>query len=133
MTTDTAPQQVTDAPEFVEVDPASLILGVNVRSNVRLDRAFVSSIRERGVLEPIVAYRNDQGGLVVKYGQRRTLGAIEALRPTVPVVVVATADEADRVIDQYSENEHPHGTHGRREGGHLPAARSVRTQRRTDR
>jgi ParB family chromosome partitioning protein len=80
-------------------------VGANVRRDVRLDKGFVASIRERRVLEPIVCSRNGEGALVVKYGQRGPL-ALEAGRPTVPVVVVASAEEQDRVIDQYPENTH---------------------------
>jgi len=49
----------------IEVDPAKLFLGPNVRPAVRLNKSFVASIRERGVLEPVVTYRGDDGTLVV--------------------------------------------------------------------
>lgn len=90
----------------VEVDPASLVIGANVRLDARLDASLVASIRERGVLEPIVAHRDDEGRLVVLMGQRRTLASIEAERATVPVVVVPKPDEGARLIDQMAENDH---------------------------
>lgn len=71
-------------PELVHVDPATLIVSANVRAEVHLDKPFIASIRDQGVLVPIVARRrNDQ--LQVVLGQRRTLGAVEAGRALVPV------------------------------------------------
>lgn len=90
----------------VEVDPGTLIVGANVRLDARLDSALIDSIRERGVLEPIVAYRDDEGRLVVLMGQRRTLASIQAERKSVPVVVVPKPDEDARLIDQMAENDH---------------------------
>lgn len=92
--------------ELVDVNPAKLIVGVNVRAEARLAPEFVDSIRERGVLEPIVAYRGPTGQLVVLYGQRRTLAAVEAGRPSVPVMVVPQPVEEDRLVDQLGENDH---------------------------
>ena len=43
--------------ELVEVDPGTLIVGANVRLDPNVDKQLVASIRERGVLQPIVAYR----------------------------------------------------------------------------
>lgn len=94
---------------LVEADPRGLIVGANVRLDPRLDQGFIDSIRERGVLQPIVAYHGDDGELVVLRGQRRTLAAIAADRATVPVVVYDRPDEADRLVDQLSENDHRTG------------------------
>ncbi|GEL25064.1 hypothetical protein PSU4_40180 [Pseudonocardia sulfidoxydans NBRC 16205] len=71
--------------ELVVVDPATLIFAANVRVDARLDAGFVNSVREQGVLQPIVAHRDSEGGLVVRFGHRRTLAAIEAGRAQVPV------------------------------------------------
>src|SRR3954470_24240900 len=94
---------------FVHIDPRDLVVGANVRLDARLDSDFVDSIRERGVLQAITAYRDDEQHLVVLYGQRRTLGAIEAGRDTVPVMIVARPDEPDRLGDQVVENDHRAG------------------------
>ncbi|MGC4886654.1 ParB/RepB/Spo0J family partition protein [Micromonospora sp. DT227] len=106
--------QPAPAPEeqdtaFVEVEPSTLIVGANVRLDARLDTEFVDSIRERGVRVPIVAHRNSLDQLVVLYGQRRTVAAVQTGRPTVPVVVIAEPGEADRLIDQLAENHHRAG------------------------
>ncbi len=108
----TAPVEPAPA-ELIHADPADLVVGANVRLDPRLDADFVASIRERGVLEPIVAYREGDGDgdgrLVVLRGQRRTVGALQAGRPTVPVVVIPKPDDVDRVVDQLIENDHRAG------------------------
>ncbi len=58
------------------VDPATLLVDVNVRHDARVDKDFVASIREHGVLVPIVAVRTSEGALRVRYGHRRTLAVI---------------------------------------------------------
>ena len=93
------------------VDPATLLVDRNVRQDARLDREFLASIRDLGVLVPIVVVRVADGSLRVRYGHRRTLAAIEAGHANVAVVVVADeatddATEVDRLVGAYAENEH---------------------------
>lgn len=69
---------ITEAAELLHVDPASLTIGTNVRVDTRPDaKEFAKSIHERGVLEVITAYRDDDGSLVVHRGQRRTVVATQ--------------------------------------------------------
>ena len=93
-------------PSLVFADPGELVIGENVRGDARLDKEFIASIRERGVLEPIVAYRDGDGHLVVLRGKRRTMTAVEVGQSRVPVMVVAPPAESDRVVDQVAENDH---------------------------
>jgi ParB family chromosome partitioning protein len=104
------------AAELAMLDPATLLTDHNIRPP-RTDDAFrdlVASIREHGVLVPIVATRDHQG-VRVRYGHRRALAAVEAGRDTVPVVVYtgaltdATAAEIDRILGQHAENTHRTG------------------------
>lgn len=95
--------------EVVHVDPATLLIGTNVRTDVRADaKEFARSIKQRGVLEVITAYRDDDSNLVVLRGQRRAVVAAEVGTPTgtVPVRVEPTPDDMDRIIDQMTENLH---------------------------
>jgi len=92
--------------ECVDVDPTTLIIGDNVRAAAHLDRQFLASLREFGVMDPIHVTRDQDGTLTVKRGQRRTLGAVKAGLATVPVLVVdGDDDEADRITKQWHENE----------------------------
>lgn len=97
-----------NAPELRLVDPASLVIGTNVREAVALDKSFVASIRTHGVMQPIVAIEDEDGQLVVRMGQRRTLAAAEVGLGAIPVMVIAAAhaDEAERIVAQMAENDH---------------------------
>lgn len=97
------------ASTLTHLDPATLIVGVNVRLDARLDKRFIASVRERGVLEPVIAYTDDEGQHVVLRGQRRTLAAVQTGRETVPVLLVERPGDVDRIIDQVAENDHRAG------------------------
>ena len=99
------------AVERVELDPRTLLLDVNVRQDPRLDKDFLASIKDLGVLMPIVAVRTANGDVRVRFGHRRTLAAIEVGLPSVPVDIVGDessddASQIDRIVSQYAENEH---------------------------
>lgn len=93
---------------FVYLDPGVIVLGTNVRTDLRADKEFRKSIKERGVLEPVTVYRNDDGQYVLLRGQRRTVTAVEVGTPTglIPAWVVPQPDEIDRIGDQIVENIH---------------------------
>ena len=104
MTDTTSTQQHTT--ELVEVDPRTVTIGTNVRLDARLDKAFIASIKDRGVLLPIRAYRNADGGIVAVDGQRRTLAAVEAGLGTIPAYVSPSPEDAERIVDQLAANDH---------------------------
>ncbi|HEY0165668.1 MAG TPA: ParB N-terminal domain-containing protein [Jatrophihabitans sp.] len=96
--------------ELVHLDPRALLITGNIRRRGDLTEEFVASIREHGVLVPIVALSTSEGAQV-RYGQRRTLAAIEACRPTVPVMLLSgeIGEDLDRIVEQWHENEHRTG------------------------
>ena len=97
----------TGAGVLEHVDPQLVIVEANVRTTAPLDKEFLASIRENGVLTPILARRDKNGNIIVRAGQRRTLAAREVGLPTIPAFVVeATEAIADRIIQQLVENEH---------------------------
>lgn len=121
MTTSTTAQSNTtktnsttyEVGTIVHVNPQLLLLQRNVREG-KPDPALVRSIKAVGVLQAITAVLTAEGELLVRYGERRTLAAIEAARETVPVYIVgadATDDEAEvhRIITQRDENTHRAG------------------------
>jgi hypothetical protein len=99
-------------PELLLVDPRGLVVGVNTRADAALDKAFVGSIADRGVREPIIARRDADGVLVVRKGQRRTLAAVQAGLEVVPVVIEAEPiqDEAGRQVDRIVDHVRSSGT-----------------------
>lgn len=101
--------------------PGTLLLERNIR-DAKPSPELVESVRAVGVLEPITARLNDDGALVVRFGHRRALAAVEAGLDTVPVYVVGhddTADDAEvwRVITQRDENTHRSGLTAGEEAG----------------
>jgi len=113
------PMNNTPASELVAINPADLALTVNIRRSTDLDPTFLASIKDHGVLVPIVASRDAEGTLTVLYGHRRTAAAAEAGLPTVPVMVVDSATESGAgqdnaaevgwIVAQWAENEHRTG------------------------
>jgi ParB family chromosome partitioning protein len=108
--------------ELLLADPRTLVVGMNVRRDLALDKPFLRSIADRGVREPIIARRAADGTLVVRKGKRRTVAAVEVGRDTVPVLVepgdpdsdsepgeldrAGKAQRVDRIVDQLEENQH---------------------------
>jgi ParB family transcriptional regulator, chromosome partitioning protein len=115
-TTDTAP---ATAPVLEHHDPAALVIDLNIRDDIRLDDGLVDSIRERGVLEPVVGYRTGAGAIRVRFGHRRTLAAITAGLAAIPVVVHDTdpGDAVERILGQYDENTHREGLSANEKAG----------------
>lgn len=104
--------EAVQAEEFLYLDPAEINIGTNVRTDVRADhKEFRTSIKERGVLEAVTVYRNEDGQYVLLRGQRRTVTAAEVGTPTglIPARVVPQPADADRTGDQMVENIHRAG------------------------
>jgi ParB family chromosome partitioning protein len=102
---------MTDPEISVEwLDPNTVLLDANVRTDAMLTKDFIASVRQLGVLTPVVAVRTDDGQIYVRMGKRRTLAAIEAGRQ-LPVVVTTDdhADQVHRILSQLHENEHRSG------------------------
>lgn len=94
----------------VQVDPATVKIEANVRTQVALDAAFVRTIKRHGVLIPVLAYQEDDGTIVVRDGQRRVLAAVQAGRTAIPAYLVPARDEARlRIIQQMIANEQRSG------------------------
>ncbi|WP_328810609.1 ParB/RepB/Spo0J family partition protein [Rhodococcus sp. NBC_00294] len=97
---------------FAQVDPNVLDVADNVRDTVDLDQTpdFVASIREHGVLHPILTVRRGDGTLAVIDGQRRTLAAIATDTPVVPVLIRTqdgdqVAADTTRIVEQIVSND----------------------------
>jgi ParB family transcriptional regulator, chromosome partitioning protein len=109
ITTDNRSEQVLATVEHI--DPQTLEFEDNVREEVELDKEFLASLREHGVIIPIIAIRDAEGRTLVREGQRRTLGAREVGLTSVPVYVVpADAADADtatvqRIVQQVVAND----------------------------
>jgi ParB family chromosome partitioning protein len=96
----------TTAGTVEHIDPNLIVVEANIRSEATLPREFVDSIKQNGVLTPILARRDEQGNVIVRAGQRRTLAARAAGLETIPAYII-DADETttDRIVQQMVEND----------------------------
>lgn len=84
------------------LDAIALMIESNVRpEGLALDAEFVHSVRTHGVLVPVLGWRDTNGVLHVRAGQRRTLAAQKAQVATIPVFVVRADDNstARRIVE----------------------------------
>jgi ParB family chromosome partitioning protein len=87
-------------------DPHTLVIEDNVRPTAPVTPAFVQSIKENGVLTPVLARRGTDGTVLVRAGQRRVYAAREAGVATIPVYLVEADDvTAERIVQQMVEND----------------------------
>ena len=94
----------TQTPVLEMLDPTTLTIEVNVRKDAALTADFIASIKEHGVMEPVIAHRKDDGTVHVLMGQRRTRAAVEAGRDSIPVMIIESPEEAERIVTQVVEN-----------------------------
>jgi len=92
------------------LDPNTLVLDTNVRTEANLTKDFLASIAEHGVLEPVGATRDADGTVRVRLGQRRTLAARKAGLASIPVYITEAPLElientVERVTTQIVEND----------------------------
>ncbi|WP_136051228.1 ParB/RepB/Spo0J family partition protein [Microbacterium sp. K36] len=110
-TTDSAPETELEAVpgiHLIQVDPQAIV------PNPRQPRThfnpedlaeLVHSVREFGVLQPVVVRKNGDGEYELIMGERRTRAAREAGLESIPAIVRDTADE-DLLRDALLENLH---------------------------
>ena len=107
---ETATPELDEVPgiQLIQLDPQKIV------PNPRQPRThfdpehlaeLVHSVREFGVLQPVVVRRNSDGEYELIMGERRTRAAREAGLDTIPAIVRETADE-DLLRDALLENLH---------------------------
>lgn len=90
--------------ERVQLD--DLLIDINVRTDVKLDKEFVASIKAHGILQPPIGWRGDDGKVRITAGQRRTLAAIQLELGAIDVILKPQAiAEAARIVTQLAEND----------------------------
>lgn len=94
--------------QLLELHPDQLTADANVRMDLRLDDAFVKSIKVNGIIQPVVAYPDPEtpGIYRILAGHRRVAAAVKLGLDVVPVVVGPTPEDADRIVEQLVENTH---------------------------
>ncbi len=91
---------------LVVLDPNDVGLYDNVRQDMGDMRGLTRSVKELGVLVPVVVVPDpDTDGYLLVFGQRRRAAAIDAERE-LPAIVGQDLDEAQRIATQLAENLH---------------------------
>jgi ParB family chromosome partitioning protein len=99
-------ETTTPVGTIEHLDPHTLTIEDNVRPSAPITPAFVQSIKENGVLTPVLGHRGDDGTVTVRAGQRRVYAAREAGLATIPVYLVqADAVTTERIVQQMVEND----------------------------
>lgn len=99
-TTDTLDQVLERVPL------ADVLVDVNVRTDIHLDKPFVASIKAHGILQPPIGWRGEDGKVRITAGQRRTLAAMQLELEAIDVIVKPQEiAEAARVVTQLIEND----------------------------
>lgn len=106
---------------LIEVSPRELVDNpLNPRRGLGDPKEFadmVASVREQGVIEPLVAFTNAKGKKVLLAGKRRKEAALEAKCKTVPVVMrSAEPSPAEQLEIMLDENGHRDNLHPIEEG-----------------
>ena len=82
------------------VDAREVMIDQNVRTNTKITKPFVNSIKRHGVIVPVLAHPAEDGRVYVEDGQRRILAAIDAERYEVPAFVIPERDtETARIVE----------------------------------
>lgn len=96
--------EMTSSGVVERVNPGDLEVAANVRREVELTKEFVASVKQHGVLVPIIVEPGAERYQVVD-GQRRTLAAVDAGLESVPVVVIdPIVTTSERIVDQLVVN-----------------------------
>lgn len=66
---------------------------------MQLDKTFLASINEHGVIQPVAAHRVEGGGVHVLCGQWRTLAAVETAQPLIPLITSHGNTEARETVN----------------------------------
>lgn len=107
---DAAEQELAAVPgiHLIQIDPNKIVPNPR-QPRTHFDPSdlaeLVHSVREFGVLQPIVVRKNTDGDYELIMGERRTRAAREAQLESIPAIVRDTADE-DLLRDALLENLH---------------------------
>ncbi|MCX5816736.1 MAG: ParB/RepB/Spo0J family partition protein, partial [Proteobacteria bacterium] len=101
-------QEKDASPEFMYLPLESIIVEEQIRSGIDTEsesfKALMESIKDRGVLEPILVTPKD-GKYLLLCGERRYLAALKLGLPYLPVRILDTITQKDEILAyQLTEN-----------------------------
>jgi len=103
-----ATKKTVENPEFLYLQLGDILVEEQVRSNIDAEsesfKSLMESIKDRGVLEPVLVTQKD-GKYLLLCGERRYLAAQKLDLPSVPARVVNAITQKDEILAfQLTEN-----------------------------
>lgn len=91
--------------ESTTLNPADITVDGNIRRTVKTDRSFWSSIKQDGVIVPVIV-EHRAGAHHLIDGQRRVLAALDGGLTEIPAVIIdPLKDDASRLVRQLVVND----------------------------
>ena len=103
-----ATKKTVENQEFLYLPLGDIIIEEQIRSSIDTEsdsfKALTESIKERGVLEPVLVTPKD-GKYLLLCGERRYLAALKSGLPTIPARILDTITQKDEILAlQLTEN-----------------------------
>ncbi len=96
-----ATKKTAESPEFMYLPIGSIIVEEQIRSKIDMTsesfKALMESIRDRGVLEPVLVTQKDDKYLLL-CGERRYLAAQKLGHESIPARIVNTVTQKDEIL-----------------------------------
>jgi ParB-like chromosome segregation protein Spo0J len=104
-----AKKKTVESSEFMYLPLGSIIVEEQIRSKIDTEsesfKALMSSIKEKGVLEPVLVTPKGDNKYLLVFGERRYLAAQKLGFETIPVRNINTATQKDEILVlQLTEN-----------------------------
>ncbi|MCX5811426.1 MAG: ParB/RepB/Spo0J family partition protein [Proteobacteria bacterium] len=96
-------------PEFLCIPIEKIVVLEQVRSNIAIEtdsfKSLMQSIKDKGILEPLLVTGRDDGTYILICGERRLVAAQQLGLETIPVRVIEAGKElGDTIAFQLTEN-----------------------------
>ena len=103
-----ATKKTVENPEFLYLSLGDIIIEEQIRSSIDTEsdsfKALMESIKDRGVLEPVLVTPKD-GKYLLLCGERRFLAALKSGLPTIPARILDAITQKDEILAlQLTEN-----------------------------
>jgi hypothetical protein len=104
-----ATKKTTANPEFLYISVDKIVVLEQVRSSIDIEKdsfkSLVQSIKDKGILEPLILTAQDDGTYLLICGERRLLAAKQMGLESVPVRIIEAGRElGDTIALQLTEN-----------------------------
>ena len=108
-----ATRKTSANPEFLYISVDKIVVLEQVRSNIDIEtdsfKSLMQSIKDKGILEPLIVTGQDDGTYVLICGERRLVAARQLGLETVPIRVIEAGKELGDTIPAGRPKSHRPG------------------------